>query len=115
MLRYSGMSSVPGAPGIFDPGGLIAGNPSFDINRTPGALGGRSGEQLKRLYEGGTQQNQQLNDELKRRGIMPGGPQLPLAFQSNIQGTPMGNMAGLANAQFYMGPQLANFDAKYVS
>lgn len=119
MLRYSGMSSVPGAPGSFAPGGLIAGNPSFDINRTPGALGGRSGEQLKRLYEGGTQQNQQLNDELKRRGIMPGGPRLPLAFQSNMQGAPMGNMAGLANAQFYMGPQLgqapANFDAKYVS
>jgi hypothetical protein len=50
---------------------------------------------------------------------MPGGPRLPLAFQSNMQGAPMGNMAGLANAQFYMGPQFgqapANFDAKYVS
>jgi hypothetical protein len=114
MFRYGGMSSVPGAPG-----NLMAGSPSFDINRTPGALGGRSGDQLKRLYEGGTQQNQQLNDELKRRGIMPGGPRLPLAFQSNMQGAPMGNMAGLANAQFYMGPQLgqapANFDTKYVS
>ena len=76
MFRYGGMSSVPGAPG-----NLMAGSPSFDINRTPGALGGRSGEQLKRLYEGGTQQNQQLNDELKRRGIMPGGPRLPLAFR----------------------------------
>ena len=114
MFRYGGMTSVPGAPG-----NLVAGNPSFDVNRSAGTLGGRSGEQLKRLYEGGTQQNQQLNDELKRRGIMPGGPRLPLALQNNIQGSSMGNMAGLVNAQFYMGPQFgqvpANFDAKYVS
>jgi len=98
---------------------LMAGGQSFEINQTPGPLGRRKGEQLKRLYEGGTQQNQQLNDELKRRGIMPGGIRLPFAFQNNMQGASMGNMAGLANAQFYMGPQLgqapANFDAKYVS
>jgi len=86
---------------------LMAGNPSFDINRTPGALGGRSGEQLKRLYEGGTQQNQQLNDELRQRGIMPGGAKLfPLSLQNNMQGAAMGNMAGLTNAQFYGGPQM---------
>jgi hypothetical protein len=100
--------------------GLVAGGPSFDINRVPGALGGRSGEQLKRLYEGGTQQNQQLNEELKRRGIMPGGPQLPFAFQNNMQGVPMGNMAGLLNGQFYGGPQMRQqvppgFQNKYVS
>ncbi len=98
---------------------LLAGNPSFDINRTPGALGGRSGEQLKRLYEGGTQQNQQLNEELKRRGIMPGGPQLPLALQNNMQGAAFGNMAGVLNSQFYGGPQLgqvpAGFQNKIVS
>lgn len=95
-MFFGGMTSVPGAPG-----NLLAGGPSFDINRTPGALGGRSGEQLKRLYEGGTQQNKQLNEELMRRGIMPGaGPQLPLVY-----GAP-GNAAGMANASFFGGPQI---------
>jgi len=95
-MYYGGESNVPGAPG-----NLMAGGPSFDIPRNPGALGGRSGEQLKRLYEGGTQQNQQLNDELMRRGIMPGsGPQLPLSF-----GAPgaIGNMGGIAS-QIPQGP-----------
>lgn len=108
-MFYGGESNVPGAPG-----NLFAGGPSFDINRTPGSLGGRSGEQLKRLYEGGTQQNQQLNDKLRRRGILPGmGPQLPLAYNS-MQGTiPMGN------AGFFAGPQMgqvpAGFQNKFVS
>lgn len=100
-MFYGGESNVPGAPG-----NLMAGSPSFDINRRPGALGGRSGEQLRRLYEGGTQQNQQLNEELRQRGIMPGGPQLPLAFGSSNLPAAIGNMAGLANAQFFEGPQL---------
>lgn len=101
-MFYGGESNVPGAPG-----NLLAGSPSFDIRRAPGSLGGRSGEQLRRLYEGGTQQNQQLNEELMRRGIMPGsGPQLPMAFgSSNLPGA-VGNMGGLANAQFFEGPQL---------
>lgn len=101
-MFYGGESNVPGAPG-----NLLAGAPSFDIRRSAGALGGRSGEQLRRLYEGGTQQNQQLNEELMKRGIMPGsGPQLPMAFgSSNLPGA-AGNMAGMANAQFFDGPQL---------
>jgi hypothetical protein len=90
------------------PGG-IAGTPSFDINRTPGALGGRSGEQLKRIYEGGTQQNEQLNEELRRRGIMPGGPQLPLAQG----GVPMGNAGFFASNQY--GQQLPPGYVKTVS
>lgn len=98
--------------------GMIAGSPSFEINKRPGALGGRSGEQLKRLYEGGTQQNKQLNNELIERGLMPGrGPELfPLAY--GIPGQP-GNMAGIANTEFYMGPQYAQlppgFQNKFVS
>jgi len=110
------MFGAPGVQGGFigNAGGLVAGSPSFEINKGRGALGGRSGEQLKRLYEGGTQQNQQLNEELMRRGIMPGaGPQLPLAM--GMQGmNPMGN------AGFYMGPQLGQqlptgFQNKYIS
>ena len=113
-MFYGGMTNVPGAPG-----NLMAGGTSFDINRTPGALGGRSGEQLRRLYEGGTQQNEQLNEELRRRGIMPGaGPQLPMAYgSSNLPGA-IGNMGGI-NAQLFGGPQLgqmpAGFQGKYVS
>jgi hypothetical protein len=109
-MFYAGESNVPGAAGNL----LAGGNVNWQINRSPGALGGRSGEQLKRLYEGGTQQNQQLNDELMRRGIMPGGPQLPLAYQQYGGQVPMGN------AGFFAGPQLGQtipmgFQNKYVS
>jgi hypothetical protein len=52
--------------------------PSFDINQGQGALGRRSGEQLLRLQGGsGSMQNQQLQQELERRGIIPRGVQLP--------------------------------------
>ena len=94
IMFYFGETNVPGAPG-----NLLAGGPSFDINRRPGALGGRSGEQLKRLYEGGTQQNEQLNKELIERGIMPkGGPQLPLV-QNGMFGGGLGNVGGMQMAQ----------------
>lgn len=53
-------------------------SPSFDINQGQGALGRRSGEQLLRLQGGsGSMQNQQLQQELERRGIIPRGVQLP--------------------------------------
>jgi hypothetical protein len=109
-----GLPPAPGAnpqapQAVFGQPGMIAGAPSFDINRSPGALGGRSGEQLKRLYEGGTQQNEQLNQELRRRGIMPGGPQLPLAQG----GVPMGNAGFFASNQY--GQQLPPGYVKTVS
>lgn len=97
-----------GNAGAMTPDELLAGNPSFDINRGSGALGGRAGEQLKRLYEGGTQQNQQLNDELRRRGILPGsGPQLPLAYNASTGAVPMGNAA------FFAGPQMGQLPPGY--
>jgi hypothetical protein len=119
-MYYGGAANVPGAPGnpgFFPSVGyspLIAGGPSFDIPQGQGPLGKRSGEQLQRLYQGGTQQNQQLNEELIKRGLMPGaGPQLPL-----VQGLP--GMAPMGNAGFYAGPQLgqavpAGFQNKIVS
>jgi hypothetical protein len=83
-MFYGGMVNVPGAPG-----NLVAGGPSFDINRSAGPLGGR------------------FNEELMKRGIMPGaGPQLPMAFGSSNLPAAVGNMAGLANATFFEGPQL---------
>ena len=60
------------------PGAKEARTPSFDINQSQGALGRRSGEQLLRLQGGsGSMQNQQLQQELERRGIIPRGVQLP--------------------------------------
>jgi hypothetical protein len=103
-MYYGGESNVPGAPG-----NLFAGGPSFDIPRGPGALGGRSEEQIRRLQQN-MPENRQLLDEMKRRGITPGGgPQLPLAGipgSSNLPGA-VGNMAGIANSTFFEGPQFA--------
>ena len=99
-MRVSGFENIAG------PIGNLAGiNMSgFDINKRPGALGGRSGEQLKGIYEGGTQQNQQLNEELKNRGIMPRGVNLPL-----VQGglSPLGN-AGFFEGQQFLAQLLSN-------
>ena len=101
-MYYAGESNVPGAPG-----NLFAGGPSFDVPRGPGALGGRSEEQIRRLQQN-MPENQQLLEEMRRRGITPGGgPQLPLAGipgSSNLPGA-VGNMGGLANASFYYGAQ----------
>lgn len=98
---------------------MLAGSPSFDINRRPGAVGGRSGEQLKRLYEGGTQQNEKLNEELRQRGIMPRGVDLPFALgldaspiiaQSYPGAQAVGNLGAFTNQPYSFG-----FDGKYVS
>jgi len=120
-MYYAGESNVPGAPG-----NLFAGSPSFDVPRGPGALGGRSEEQIRRLQQS-MPENRQLLEEMQRRGITPGGvPRLPLAGvpgSSNLPGA-IGNMGGIANATFYAGPQFnqpgnvsipAGFQNKYVS
>jgi hypothetical protein len=56
---------------------LISASPSFDIQKSSGALGKRPGEQLLRLQQESGIQNQQLQQELEKRGIMPRGIQLP--------------------------------------
>jgi hypothetical protein len=43
-MRVSGFQNVPGAPGNLQAGINMSG---FDINKRPGTLGGRAGEQLK--------------------------------------------------------------------
>ena len=96
-------SDIPGAPG-----NLLAGGFNHVIQQGPGALGGRSEEQIRRLQQS-LPENQQLLEEFQRRGITPGGgPKLPLAGTSNLNsavanmtpGAP-GNFAG-----FYGGPQI---------
>ena len=105
MIRYyNGDYGFPaGNPAGMQNAYQVAGSPSFDINKGAGALGGRSGEQLKRLYEGGTQQNQQLNEELRRRGILPRGLDLPLAMGGFQGGVPMGNAAVFPGGQLING------------
>jgi hypothetical protein len=114
-MYYSGTTNVPGAPG-----NLFAGGFNHVIPQGPGALGGRSEEQIRRLQQS-LPENKQLLEEFERRGITPGGgPKLPLAGTSNLNsavanmtpGAP-GNFAG-----FYGGPQIgqapAGFAAKTV-
>lgn len=74
-IRRSYVGSVaPGEEPYFNE--QIAATPSFSIPQGQGALGRRSGEQLKRIQESGIQ-NEQLQQELERRGMMPRGIQLP--------------------------------------
>lgn len=55
---------------------MISATPSFSIPQGSGSLGKRSGEQLQRIQESGIQ-NEQLQQELQRRGILSRGVQLP--------------------------------------
>ena len=86
------------------PGARLAGNPSFDINKGSGALGGRSEEQIRRLQKS-VPDNQQLLEEMRRRGITPGGGAklFPMAYGGGM--APMGNAgaiaAGFQNATVY--------------
>ena len=59
-----------------DRGGPLISQTSFDINKRGGSLGGRSGEQLLRIHDSGID-NQQLQNELKLRQLLPTGLQLP--------------------------------------
>jgi hypothetical protein len=116
-MFYGGESNVPGAPGNLLAGGiplrqLFPGAPS-DVPFTPGMPGiVRPGtkQKLKDIFphspggyggEGGG----------PRYGTTPGGiagnfPGTPIAFgSSNLPGA-VGNMGGIANAQFFEGPQL---------
>jgi len=125
MLRYSGMSSVPGAPGSFAPGG--SGNLMAGLE----------------LPFGGGQQYRQIQQENRPGAPKPTGvspvrifpPNAPgregaidvQSFQAmgnypgaagNLFGMQMQNPANIANAQFYGGPQLGQvpvgFQNKFV-
>jgi hypothetical protein len=71
--RYAGGGGTGMEPFLNE---QVAATPSFSIPQGQGALGRRSGEQLKRIQESGIQ-NEQLQQELERRGMMPRGIQLP--------------------------------------
>ena len=97
-MYYGGEYNVPGAPG-----NLIAGNPFGPQFAIPGrrpvgqpVLPGEDKKAIEEVY--GTPGPKPMP------GAAPLG--LPMAFgSSNLPGA-VGNMAGIANAQFFEGPQL---------
>ena len=102
-MTIGGIENVPGAGGNLGYRGQIAGNPfgqQFVIPQrgirgmTPSQL-----EELKQWDPASSQELQNIYDNRK-----PGGPTLlPLAYSNGSP--PMGNVAALANAGFYAGPQ----------
>jgi hypothetical protein len=130
IVRTDGGYGVPGMPGNSGginplafmqgqygqpmPGYEMAGNPfgsSFVIpNKKPAGQPVLPGEN-RRMIEGvyGSPQPRP----------MPGAPALPMAFGSSNLPNAIGNMGGMANAQFYNGPQMGQppqgFQGKYVS
>jgi hypothetical protein len=98
-MYYGGEQNIPGAPG--NVGSLVAGNPSFDINR--GAAGdsrrsrkGLSAEDVQRLMNA----NPEFAPQIQKM-YFPG-PQLPQVMApgggSNLPGA-IGNMGGMQMAQ----------------
>jgi hypothetical protein len=80
----------------------LAASPSFEIPGAgaTGGLPGRSIDQLRRLQQSIPGGNIQIQEELMRRGLTPGGGPLPFPLAMNpTGGTQMGN------AGFFAGPQ----------
>jgi hypothetical protein len=101
MLRTDGGYGVPGMPGN---SGALAGNPSFNIGpRNP--FRGMTREDLEQLknFDDRPQDLQKYYEKINAPG-----PRLPFAMLPGSSNLPnaIGNMAGLANSQFYQGPQL---------
>ena len=89
-MYYSGESNVPGAPGNLFAGGNFLGGQGSAIN--PEAF--KKDSRQQKIYNKGMG-----TDNLNEREIFlkRTGPQLPMAS--------IGNVAGMANAQFFEGPQ----------
>jgi hypothetical protein len=116
-MFYGGESNVPGAPGNLFAGGiplrqLFPGAPS-DIPffpKEPGLLRPETKQKLKDIFPavpggyGG-------EDGGIRYGTTPGGVVNNPFGSSNFPGA-VGNMGGLANAQFFEGPQLGQLVAQ---
>lgn len=100
-MYYGGESNVPGAPG-----NLMAGSPGYFMPEA---------EIQKRMQQrfGETPAGQQLQQNIQRvqekYGLGPFAPGIKGASvpagSSNLPGA-VGNMGGIANAQFFEGPQL---------
>jgi hypothetical protein len=88
--------------GLPQPGAMVAGNPSFDINqnRQPGQPG--MGPQAPNMY----MPTQILDPRTRQQRIEQSVPTTAVRMAGLMPGmVPMGNAAGIANAEFYRGPQ----------
>lgn len=109
-MRTDGGYGVPGMPG--NGGVFLAGNPNPLQDPRFRIQGGESPYRQPVLPK-------ERSPEEDIPFLLPGQPQLPMAYgSSNLPGA-IGNMGGLQNAQFFAGPQLgqmpAGFQGEYVS
>ena len=108
-MRTDGGYGVPGMPG--NGGVFLAGNPNPLQDPRFRIQGGESPYRQPVLPK-------ERSPEEDIPFLLPGQPQLPMAYgSSNLPGA-IGNMGGLQNAQFFAGPQLGQAPAgyqKYVS
>lgn len=110
MLRTDGGYGIPGMPG--NGGAYMAGNPNPLQDPRFRIQGGESPYRQPVLPT-------ERSPEEDIPFLMPGQPQLPMAYGSSNLPNAIGNMGGIQNAQFYRGPQLGQippgFQGKYVS
>lgn len=105
-MMYGGGINIPGAPG--NVGGMVAGSPGYFMGD----------QQVQdRLFKYGMQ-NTPRGQDIQRR-IENIRQQYPNAFgpQASMYGAlpgNAGNMAGIANAQFFGGPQMGQVPAGFV-
>jgi hypothetical protein len=117
-IRYAGEGAgVPGAPGNLMAGGNFMGGAGSAIN--PEAF--KKDARQQKIYNKGQGTDNPNEREIFLRRT---GPQLPLAQGFGSLPGAIGNMGGIQNAQFYLGPQLgqvpigqvpAGFQGGYVS
>jgi hypothetical protein len=96
--------------GMLQPGSMIAGNPSFDINqnRQPGQPG--MGPQAPNMY----MPTQILDPRTRQQRIEQSVPTTAVRMAGLMPGmAPMGNAAGIANAGFYNGSQYGQMPAGF--
>ncbi len=97
-MIYSGLTSVPGAPGNILAGTFGVGG-GFDIPQQRKSPAPGSGPQLNPLQQ--TPARVFPQSQPGREGA------IDVRFRQALGGMPgaIGNLAGMANSQFYMGPQ----------
>jgi hypothetical protein len=88
--------------GLPQPGAMVAGSPSFDINPNRQPMQPGMGPQAPNMY----MPTQILDPRTRQQRMEQSVPTTAVRMAGLMPGmTPMGNAAGVANAGFYRGPQ----------
>jgi hypothetical protein len=88
--------------GLPQPGAMVAGNPSFDINPNRQPMQPGMGPQAPNMY----MPTQILDPKTRQQRMEQSVPTTAVRMAGLMPGmTPMGNAAGIANAEFFRGPQ----------